>query len=139
MRLRNLFQALLISTVAISLSGCKGRALDTIKLSAHEITVNADAQTVTVTTESTKWIYEDIIYGMDNGHTESVPQGCHNNSIHPTFDFSGLWFSVSNSDNRKIFYIDLQTNDTGQERYVTVKVWCGDFFDSFTVTQKAKR
>lgn len=121
-----------IVVVIFSISGCIGKGKDTIHLSAHEMTVNADAQTVTVTTEGDRWWYDAVYYSTDDGGKEVVSE------VLGKLDFDGLWFTVTDSEDHKSIYVNLQKNETGKDRYVRVSVWEGDFFDSFTVTQRSE-
>ena len=61
-----------IVVVIFSISGCIGK--DTIHLSAHEMTVNADSQTVTVTNEGDRWWYDAVYYSTDDGGEEVVSE-----------------------------------------------------------------
>lgn len=124
----------LVSMIA-SLSGCKGKGSDTIGISESDVTVNAQAQTVSLSTEG-KFNLTRLYYSTDKDGVEiydsTIGNGVGNEE---EYDYSGPWFAIRTGDNRHSITIALQENASGIERHFRVELNWGDYYQWLSVRQ----
>lgn len=124
----------LVSMIAC-LSGCKGRGSDTIRISESDVTVNADAQTITLYTEG-KFNLTRLYYSTDKDGVEiydsTIDDGVSNEE---EYDYTGPWFTISTGNNRRTITITLQENTSGIARRFRVELNCGDYYQWLYVEQ----
>ena len=124
----------LVSMIAC-LSGCKGRASDTIRISESDVTVNADAQTVTLYTEG-QFNLTRLYYSTDKDGVEvydtTINDGVGNKE---EYDYTGPWFTISTGNNRRTITITLQENTSGIARRFRVELNLGDYYQWLSVEQ----
>ena len=124
----------LVSMIAC-LSGCKGRGSDTIRMSESDVTVNADAQTVTLYTEG-KFNLTRLYYSTDKDGVEiydsTIDDGVSNKD---EYDYTGPWFTISTGDNRRTITITLQENTSGIKRSFRAQLESGKSYQWLSIRQ----
>ena len=104
-----------------------------IKLSSRQAKFNAQADSLTLTTESDWWWIESIV-----SDDKTFDDFGNVNTLSNSYSLSHDFFIVARRDNHTLF-IKLDENTTRQQRTVTVNLESGEFFDQISVTQSPQR
>lgn len=116
------------------LSGCTGKSQDIIGISSSEVTVDASAGTVELTTKGAFDI-DWVRYSTDKTEDELSLRGNRNGD---EYNYTGPWFTIRTSDERHRLIIDLKENTTGIGRSLSIQIFSLDYFQWVNVSQSAE-
>ncbi|MCQ4034961.1 hypothetical protein [Kaistella montana] len=117
---------------AISLISCEredGKWDDNIKLSQKNVTVNSNANTIEITTQSTYWWLNEISFNGNNADLSSIDKFS-KNFIYTTSDYK-----VERKEDGKKIIIIMNENSSNLNRSLIVGLQNGDYFDGIKVIQ----
>lgn len=123
----------LIITV-LTINSCEriiidGKWNDNIKLSAKEIVLSKNQQSLTIKTESTNWWISDIIYKDNIVDLNGIEKTAKN------FILNKADFQIERKDDGKTISITMNENNSNSDRILKFELQNGDYFDRIIVTQ----
>lgn len=104
---------------------------DNIKLSQKEVTITADSNSVTISTEGTSWWIQGI--GLNDDWTYDI-SGI--DTTKQNFIIDEAEFKIERKNGTEI-YISMAQNETGLERTLTFGLQAGNYGDGIKIIQSA--
>jgi len=104
---------------------------DNIKLSTKNVTLEAQADSVTITTKGSGW-WIDCISVNDSNYCYYTNEDI--NLEAASYTITGDYFVVEKRDLHSLF-VKLDDNTTGKERTMTIFLEAGDYFDHVSIKQ----
>jgi len=109
-----------------------GKWGDIIKLSEKELSVNAESNSIVITTKGTWWWLNGIELDDNQNYDFSRTDTTQDN-----FLIEETEFNIERRNANEI-HIFLTENESDSDRILTVFLQAGDYFDRITVTQSGK-
>ncbi len=106
-----------------------GKWNNNIKLSAKEIVLSKNQQSLTIKTESTNWWISDIIYKDNIVDLNGIEKTAKN------FILNKADFQIERKDDGKTISITMNENNSNSDRILKFELQNGDYFDRIIVTQ----
>lgn len=121
---------IIIVIAGVLLNAC-GKWSDNIHLSVKDVTFGSEADSIIITTKGTSW-------WIDNISIDDTSYIYYNNDsinlLGDSYIVKGDCFIVEKR-NRTTIFVKLDTNTTGNERYMTISFEAGDYFDYVHIKQ----
>jgi hypothetical protein len=120
---------ILLSIISCNSDESEGKWDDNIKLSEKEIAINAESNSLLITTEGTSWWINEI--GLNNDWNFDLSEI---DTTQENFLINETEFTVERKNGNEI-YIFMTENRTDSERTLSIGLQAGNYFDSIRIIQ----
>ena len=132
--MNNILSVVIIITLFISFSSCTQKAGDwddNIMLSQKQFTIEANTESIEITTEGEGWWISDIQLDYEYFDFSSV------NTTKSTFEIEEEAFCITRNSVKNLL-VKMTENQGVNQRELRIGVQSGNYFDGIVVIQKGK-